>query len=64
MLGSKVYCVVPDFAILSRVPIIPGEVHMLGLIGVYRVAEALVDRNEASASLFGRLVGGRGIVAR
>lgn len=37
---------------------------MLGLIGVYRVAEALVDRNEASTGLFGRLVGGCGIMAR
>lgn len=37
---------------------------MFGLVGVYRVAEALVDRNKASAGLFSRLVGGSGIVAR
>lgn len=64
MLRSKIYGVVPDFAILNRVPVVRGEVHMLGFIGVYGVAETLVDWNEASTGLFGRLVGGGGIVAR
>lgn len=63
MLGSEVYGVVPDFAVLSHFPVGWGRVHMLGLIGVYRVAEALIDGYEASAGLLRRLIGGGGIMA-
>ena len=64
MLRSKVNSVVPDFAVFSHLPIVWGDVHMLRLIRVYWVAEALVDRNEASTSLFGRLIRRSGIMTR
>ena len=61
---SEIDGVVSDFAVLSHVSVVWGEVHMLGLIGVNWMAEALIDGNEASAGLFSRLVGGGGIMAR
>ena len=64
MLGSKIHSVMPDLAILSDFSVVWGEVHVFWLIGIYRVAEALVDRNEASAGLFSSLVGGGSIMAR
>lgn len=64
MLGSKVHSVVPDFAVLRHVPVVRGEVNVLGLIGVYRVAEAFVNGDEARTGLIGRGFGRSGIVAR
>ena len=64
MLGSKIHGVMPDFAVLRHLSVVWGEVHMFWLIGIYWVAETLVDRNEASAGLFSRLVGGGSIMAR
>ena len=64
MLRSKIYGIMSDFAVLSDFSVVWGEVHVFWLIGIYRVAEALVDRNEASAGLFSSLVGGGSIMAR
>ena len=64
MLRSEVDSIVPDLAVLSHLPIIWGDIHMLRFIWIYWVAEALVDRDEASTSLVGRLIRGSGIMTR
>ena len=57
MLRAKVHGVVPNLAVFGLGPIIWGEVHVLGFIGVYGVAKALVDRYQAGTCLPGRLIG-------
>ena len=72
VLRSKVDGVMADFAVLGILPVVLGGVHMLGLIGVhllgligvYRVAEALVDGDQAGASALSDFIGGGGIFAR
>ena len=64
VLGPKVDSVMSDFTVISLFPVLWGEVHMLGFIGVDRVAEALVDGDQAGTCLFSRLFRVSGIMAR
>ena len=64
VLRSEIHCVMSDFAVLGILPVLWGHVHVLGFIGVYRVAEALVDRDQTGTSRLGSFISGSGIVAR
>lgn len=62
VLRAEVDCIVPYLAILDILTVWWSYVIVLRIIGVYRVAEAFVDGDEARACLFCGSFRGRSIV--